>query len=142
MRWGKRATIPCAALALLLFASSVWAHHAFTAEFDINQPITLVGTVVRTEWINPHVQIYLAVKGQTGDDAPWRIESWGTGSCRRSGLTRNEVPPGTPVTVFAYRAKDGTRNFAYLRTIQFQDGHKLELWIGGANGTPQEQGLL
>ena len=142
MKWRNRARAWCAVYCLFFFAISVSAHHAFTAEFDIHQPITLAGTVTRTDWINPHVQIYLMVPDQKGVDSPWRIESWGTGNCRRYGLPRNSLPPGTPVTVYAYRAKDGTKNFAYLRSIEFQDGHKVELWIGGAKGTPEEQGLL
>jgi hypothetical protein len=36
------------------------AHHAFAAEFDINKPIKLQGTVTQMEWINPHAWIHLS----------------------------------------------------------------------------------
>ena len=42
------------------------AHHAFAAEFDATQPITLRGTVTRVEWINPHTWIHIDVKDADG----------------------------------------------------------------------------
>jgi hypothetical protein len=118
------------------------AHHAFTAEFDINNPVTLAGRISRTEWINPHVHIFLNADAGNGEFTAWRLESWGTGNCRRAGLLRNNLTPGTPVTVLAYRAKDGTKNFGYRRSIQFENGARISLWVGGSDGTPEEQGLL
>ena len=55
----------------LLFATAVlflWspapvpAHQPVSAEFDINKPVTLKGTLTKMEWTNPHGWIYLAVK--------------------------------------------------------------------------------
>jgi hypothetical protein len=34
---------------LLLAALPVWAHHAFSLEFDINKPLTLKGTFTKWE---------------------------------------------------------------------------------------------
>jgi hypothetical protein len=138
----RGAAMLVALLAAIFQTPTANAHHAFTAEFDVNKPVTLTGAISRTEWINPHVQLFLKVKAADGQVASWRVESWGTGNCRRAGLLRNKVPPGTLVTMQVYRAKDGTQNFGYLRSIQFEDGTTISLWVGGANGSPEEQGLL
>ena len=39
---------------LLSFIPSIYAHHAFNGEFDVNSPVELRGEVVNIRWINPH----------------------------------------------------------------------------------------
>jgi hypothetical protein len=130
----------CFALcSLAALALPVLAHHSFTAEFDIYKPVVIEGTVTGLEWINPHVQIYLDGKDEGGQAGRWQIESWGTGNLRRAGVPRDKLANGTWVKIRAYHAKDGTKNFAYLRNITFKDGTEFELWVGGAKGTPDQQ---
>ena len=97
--------------ALLLAGASLSAHHSFAAEFDINKPITLSGTVTKVEWVNPHVYVYLDVKA------------------RRAGVTRANFGQGQTVTINGYHAKDNS-NFAFMRKMTFADGHSVELWLG------------
>jgi hypothetical protein len=76
------------------------AHHSFAAEFDITKPVTLVGTVTKIEWTNPHVYIYVDVEdAQTRAVANWAIELGSTNGLTRLGWTRNMLKPGDGVTV-------------------------------------------
>ena len=49
-----RARVVLATAIVAISVSSLRAHHSFAAEFDANQPVTLKGTVVKMDWVNPH----------------------------------------------------------------------------------------
>ena len=119
------------ALAALATAVPVRAHHAFAAEFDSNQPITLRGAVTRVEWINPHTWIHLDVKDSSGKVIEWMIEGGTPNTLLRRGVDKNSLPAGTEIVVEGYRAKNGT-NRANGRDLTLPNGRKLFL---GSSGT-------
>ena len=60
-------SIPCGlAFVMLSAAAPVLAHHGFAVEFDPKNPITLAGEVTKMEFMNPHIYLYLNVKGKDG----------------------------------------------------------------------------
>ena len=82
----------CAALlglGLLLAAVPALGHHAFAAEYDINKPIKLTGSVTKVEWTNPHTWFYIDVKDETGKVTNWALEMGSPNGLLRSGWTRN-----------------------------------------------------
>jgi hypothetical protein len=115
--------------ALAIAGATVSAHHSFAAEFDINKPVTLQGTVTKVEWVNPHVFVFLDVKDASGKVTPWSLSSFGPAAARRAGVTRASFGQGQTVTILGYHAKDGS-NFAFMRKMTFADGHSVELWLG------------
>ena len=124
-------------LALLLLAVSAFAHHSFDAEFSTTDPVSFDATITKVEWINPHVQIY--VDALVDNKAvPWRISTWDPHLLRAAGMMREKFIVGQKVNIIAYRAKDGSK-IAYLRHIKFPEGREFDLWIGGVNGSNEQQ---
>lgn len=128
----KKTLIAALALLVTVLSARPWAHHSFAAEYDINKPVTLKGTVTKVDWINPHVYLHLDVKDASGKVTPWALTTYSPAALRRIGATRANFGQGEAVTVLAYHAKDGS-NLAFLRRMTFADGHTVELWIGDEN---------
>ena len=126
-----------AAVSLALAAAPLYAHHAFSSEFDADKPLQLAGTVSKVEWVNPHSWIHIEVKKPDGQVEEWMIEGGTPNTLMRRGVSRDTLKVGTEVRISGYQAKDGS-NRANGRDITYPDGRKLFLGSTGT-GAPYEQ---
>ena len=117
------------ALAASLAAIPILAHHAFTAEFDIDRPLTLEGKLAVWEMINPHSWFHIDVEGPDGEVVRWEVEGGSPNQLIRNGVTQNTVPIGTVLVVEGYASKDRT-NKAVGSNFTLPDGSRL--FLGGS----------
>jgi hypothetical protein len=128
-------------LSLASLASwQAWGHHAFSAEFDKDTPINVVGTVTRVEWINPHAWVHLRVTEEDGSTVDWMVEGGTPNTLLRAGINKRSMPVGSEIHVRGYQAKDKScapSCKANGRDITFADGRKAFMGSSGT-GAPKD----
>lgn len=126
----KLASLIAGAALLLSAAPPTFAHHAFAAEFDMNRPFTITGTVSKVAWQNPHVYVYVDAKDENGKVSTYALECNSVNTLVHKGWTRDALKKGDVVTVSAFGAKDprplsdGSIH-ANARSLKFADGHTV-----------------
>ena len=68
---------------------SVVARHSLAAQFDGDKPVVLKGVVTKDDWRNPHIWVYLDVRGA---DARSR-----NGSAKAARRMRSRVKNGAAI---------------------------------------------
>ena len=62
-------------LAIAIGSAPATAHHSNPLYFDMSKAVTLEGEVLRVEWINPHVLLFLESKNDKGQPETWIAQS-------------------------------------------------------------------
>lgn len=127
---------------LLTVVPAAFAHHSPTAEFDMSNPVDVIGTITKVEWTNPHIWWYVDVKDANGKVTNWGFTGGPPAFLIRAGVTRNSLKVGDVVTVHGFRAKDGSNN-ANGTSVRFRDGHQafvsgFEAGVDGRKLSPEE----
>jgi hypothetical protein len=114
------------------------AHHSFAAEYDGNKPITLKGSVVKMEWINPHSWLHIRVTDAQGKSVEWQCETAPPNGLYRQGWRRSSVKEGDIVTVEGFQAKDGSTTMN-ARSVMTPDGKRMFAGSSGDGGPSSEK---
>ncbi len=93
------------------------AHHAITAMYDPNQPVTLDGVVTAFHYVNPHPFVEIEATSADGQREPWRLEFDNLRELAAVGMSAQTFRVGERLLVTGSRARDRSRT-AYVRRLQ------------------------
>jgi len=110
---------------LLAGATAAYAHHSFAAEFDDKKPVKVSGKVVKVEWMNPHIWLYVEGKDEiSGRTAVWGFSAGAPATLTRRGINKDFLKQGDVVRIEGFLARDGSPN-ASGGTVTFSNGKSV-----------------
>jgi hypothetical protein len=89
--------------------------------YDAKRTITLTGVVTKVEWANPHVRLFVDVRGAGNEVATWSVEVKPPNALARLGLSPDALKQDGEISVDVWLAKDGSLA-ASGRTLRMPDG--------------------
>ncbi len=92
---------------LALTGATLSAHHSFAAQYDVNNPITIEGTITKVEWMSPHVYFYVDVE-RDGRVLNYGVENGAPTRLYRQGWQPDTLKIGDTVIVEGSLARDGS----------------------------------
>ena len=113
-----------AAAVTLAVASPALSHHSH-AMFDHTKQLAVTGTVTQFVFRNPHVFLYIDVKGDNSETVNHWVEMSNLTNTITRGIGRTTFKPGDTVTVNVHPLKDGRPGGSYI-TIVAADGKTYE----------------
>jgi hypothetical protein len=128
---GVASRLLAALAAALTTVSAAQAHHAIASIYDSANPITIEGTVVDFQFVNPHPFVVVAVdKGAEGE---WRLDMDNRFELVRVGMTERSVRKGDRLVVRGGPARDKSRSLYVRRLDRPADG----FWYEQAGSSPR-----
>jgi len=124
----KRMAFFFVSLAALLLASPALAHHGFAGRYDEEHPITVTGTLVELQFVNPHSFIFFDVTDKTGETKRWQAELSSAAQLhQREGWTRTTLKAGDKITIVGPQNKNGSgdMNLSHESKITMTDTGKI-----------------
>jgi hypothetical protein len=102
--------------------------------FDVTREVLFEGTVVRFDWVNPHMYLIIETKGPDGQ--PMRVEGEGLAitQARADGLDRDALKPGTPVIMRANPNRGGPGKQVRILDVTTQDGEIHPFYAASTQG--------
>ena len=94
-----RTNILLVVAASLVAGTATFAHHSYSATYDVSQRITLEGKLVQFVFKNPHSFVTIQAPDSKGVVRRWSLEWSGTGQLTNAGVTRETLKPGDEVVV-------------------------------------------
>ena len=111
-------------LAFLSAAPCLLAHHGVPA-FDMSKVVTIKGTVVDYQLINPHMLMRVKVIGDDGNSVEWIVEGVSALMLMRVGFRRDTFKPGDAITVVGHANKDGKPSMVLVKFV-LPDGREMQ----------------
>ncbi len=78
---------------------TTFAHHSFSATYDLEKSVKIKGKLIQTNFRNPHSSVMVLAPDDQGVEQRWGIEWGGATGLQRQGVTRDTFKIGDEVEI-------------------------------------------
>ena len=123
----KLLTFLAVAAGLVVTEGLAVAHHG-QAGYNVTAPVTVTGTVIDFQFVNPHCIVSLDAKDERGELQKWQGELTSPNHLLRAGWAADSLKPGDKITITGFRAKSGANSLWITKTVV--NGEELKTAAG------------
>lgn len=110
--------------AVLVYGNATVAHHAFAPVYDASRTISVSGTVMEFNLVNPHATMLLESTDTEGTTKTWTVEFDGRLNLTVAGWTDDTISVGERVTADGNPTHTGSARMFFSRLVR-ADGSEL-----------------
>lgn len=129
VRWLLLSLIP-----LLTVASQVMAHHSF-AGFDMDNTMTLSGTLVRFDFSAPHARVVVLYTSPNGEPQEYQFMTGAPTQLLQSGLDPRTLHKGDKIQITYHPTRNGSLGGQVIKMV-LPDGREFGNPSLSADGAP------
>ena len=107
---------------LLLFVTTSFSHHSFSAVYDGTKQTTVTGVVTQFRFVNPMMSMH--VTDESGEVIKWTVEFSGRLNLSNVGWTADSIKSGERVTVTGNPTHTGSDRMFFRKLVR-ADGTEL-----------------
>jgi|SRR5688500_18564456 hypothetical protein len=85
--------------AAFAIGTAAYAHHSYSATYDVSNEVRLEGKLVQFVYRNPHSFVTVQAPDQKGVQQRWAVEWSGTGQLASQGVQRDTLKVGDAVVI-------------------------------------------
>ena len=108
------------------------AHHSYAA-YNVNETVTLKGTVETFQWSNPHSTFTLVLEADgSSEPIKWNIITSSPAILKRFGWTQDSLKPGDRISVVCNPVTDGSHAGRLHSVVLLDTGQVLQTALSAA----------
>jgi len=101
---------------LLWIQGALLAHHG-NAAYNTKDPVTVEGTVIDFQFVNPHCIVSLNAKDTKGEDQKWQGELTSPNHLLRAGWNAHSIKAGDHIKLTGWRSASGANSLWITKTV-------------------------
>jgi hypothetical protein len=108
----------CLCVGMVLSVGLLYGHHS-NSIYDESNYVSLIGTVAKFEFVNPHVLIHIDVKGSDGNIVTWTTLGGPPNRMNKgAGWNRKTFQTGEELNIIGFPFRDGRPGMLFQKILR------------------------